>query len=70
MARPQVFPAAPGRSRQRSGIGSTDTVVDRGVRVAGNPETCLPAIGIHEAAGVDELQSLMATERRFRKKRD
>src|SRR5207244_6370292 len=39
-----------------------DTLVDRGVLVAGNPETCLRSIAIHEAAGVDELQFLMATE--------
>lgn len=38
------------------------TLVERGVLVAGNPETCLRTIAIHEAAGVDELQFLMATE--------
>ena len=32
-----------------------DTLVDRGVLVAGNPETCLRSIAIHEAVGVDEL---------------
>ena len=30
--------------------------------VAGNPESCLRSIAIHEQAGVDELQFLMATE--------
>src|SRR5207247_6978419 len=39
-----------------------DTLVDRGVLVAGNPDTCLRSIAIHEEAGVDELQFLMATE--------
>jgi alkanesulfonate monooxygenase SsuD/methylene tetrahydromethanopterin reductase-like flavin-dependent oxidoreductase (luciferase family) len=39
-----------------------DTLVDRGVLVAGNPESCLRSIAIHEEAGVDELQFLMATE--------
>ena len=39
-----------------------DTLVDRGVLVAGDPESCLRSIAIHEAAGVDELQFLMATE--------
>ena len=39
-----------------------DTLVDRGVLVAGDPESCLKSIAIHEAAGVDELQFLMATE--------
>jgi hypothetical protein len=39
-----------------------DTLVERGVLVAGNPESCLKSIAIHEAVGVDELQFLMATE--------
>ena len=39
-----------------------DTLVERGVLVAGDPEDCLRSIAIHEAAGVDELQFLMATE--------
>ena len=39
-----------------------DTLVDRGVLVAGDPESCLRGIAIHEEAGVDELQFLMATE--------
>ena len=30
--------------------------------MAGNPESCLRSIAIHEEAGVDELQFLMATE--------
>ena len=36
--------------------------MDRGVLVAGDPESCLESIAIHEEAGVDELQFLMATE--------
>jgi alkanesulfonate monooxygenase SsuD/methylene tetrahydromethanopterin reductase-like flavin-dependent oxidoreductase (luciferase family) len=39
-----------------------DTLVERGVLVAGDPDSCLKAISIHEAVGVDELQFLMATE--------
>jgi alkanesulfonate monooxygenase SsuD/methylene tetrahydromethanopterin reductase-like flavin-dependent oxidoreductase (luciferase family) len=39
-----------------------DTLVDRGVIVAGDPESCLKAIRIHESIGVDELQFLTATE--------
>src|SRR5207247_4574659 len=39
-----------------------DTLVERGVLVAGDPESCLRGIAIHEEAGVDELQFLMATE--------
>jgi hypothetical protein len=39
-----------------------ETLAERGILVAGNPESCLKSIAIHEAAGVDELQFLMATE--------
>jgi alkanesulfonate monooxygenase SsuD/methylene tetrahydromethanopterin reductase-like flavin-dependent oxidoreductase (luciferase family) len=39
-----------------------DTLVERGVLVAGDPESCLKAISLHESVGVDELQFLMATE--------
>jgi alkanesulfonate monooxygenase SsuD/methylene tetrahydromethanopterin reductase-like flavin-dependent oxidoreductase (luciferase family) len=39
-----------------------DTLADRGVTVSGDPESCLKAIRIHEAIGVDQLQFLMATE--------
>jgi alkanesulfonate monooxygenase SsuD/methylene tetrahydromethanopterin reductase-like flavin-dependent oxidoreductase (luciferase family) len=39
-----------------------DTLADRGVTVSGDPESCLQAIRIHEAIGVDQLQFLMATE--------
>lgn len=39
-----------------------DTLTDRGVLVAGDPESCLSAIRIHESFGVDQLQFLMATE--------
>jgi alkanesulfonate monooxygenase SsuD/methylene tetrahydromethanopterin reductase-like flavin-dependent oxidoreductase (luciferase family) len=39
-----------------------DTLCERGVIVAGDPESCLAGIRIHEAIGVDQLQFLMATE--------
>ncbi len=39
-----------------------DTLVDRGVIVAGDPQSCIDAIRIHEATGVDQMQFLMATE--------
>ena len=38
------------------------TQVDRGVIVAGDPQSCIDAIKIHEATGVDQMQFLMATE--------
>jgi alkanesulfonate monooxygenase SsuD/methylene tetrahydromethanopterin reductase-like flavin-dependent oxidoreductase (luciferase family) len=39
-----------------------DTLAERGVIVAGDPQSCLTAIRVHEAVGVDQLQFLMATE--------
>jgi alkanesulfonate monooxygenase SsuD/methylene tetrahydromethanopterin reductase-like flavin-dependent oxidoreductase (luciferase family) len=39
-----------------------DTLTDRGVIVAGDPESCINAVKIHEATGVDQIQFLMATE--------
>jgi hypothetical protein len=39
-----------------------DTLAERGVIVAGDPQSCLQAIRVHEAIGVDQLQFLMATE--------
>ena len=38
------------------------TLVDRGVIVAGDPQSCIDSIKIHEATGVDQMQFLMATE--------
>ena len=39
-----------------------DTMADRAIIVAGDPESCIKAAKIHEATGVDQLQFLMATE--------
>jgi alkanesulfonate monooxygenase SsuD/methylene tetrahydromethanopterin reductase-like flavin-dependent oxidoreductase (luciferase family) len=39
-----------------------DTLVERAVIVAGDPESCIKAVKLHEATGVDQLQFLMATE--------
>ena len=39
-----------------------DTMSERGIIVAGDPESCIAACKIHEATGVDQLQFLMATE--------
>jgi len=38
------------------------TLRERGVLVAGNPDECIKAIKLHEQAGVDQIQFLMATE--------
>jgi hypothetical protein len=38
------------------------TMAERGIIVAGDPESCIKAARLHEATGVDQLQFLMATE--------
>jgi len=40
----------------------SETMAQRGVIVAGDPEACIKGAKLHEATGVDELQFLMATE--------
>ena len=39
-----------------------DTLAERGVIIAGDPESCIEAVKLHEATGVDQVQFLMATE--------
>ena len=39
-----------------------DTMDDRAIIVAGDPESCINAVKVHEATGVDQIQFLMATE--------
>ena len=39
-----------------------DTLAERGVMVAGDPDSCIRAARLHEQTGVDQLQFLMATE--------
>ena len=39
-----------------------DTLADRGVGISGDPESCIKAVKLHQAAGVDQLQFLVATE--------
>ena len=38
------------------------TMAERGIIVAGDPDSCIASIKLHEATGVDQLQFLMATE--------
>ena len=39
-----------------------ETMADRAIIVAGDPASCIEAIKVHEATGVDQIQFLMATE--------
>ena len=40
----------------------SETMAERGVIVASEPDACIKGAKLHEATGVDGLQSLMATE--------
>ena len=39
-----------------------DTMAERAIIVAGDPDSCIEAVKVHEATGVDQLQFLMTTE--------
>ncbi|PKB82578.1 MAG: hypothetical protein BZY88_04045 [SAR202 cluster bacterium Io17-Chloro-G9] len=39
-----------------------ETICDRAIIAAGDPESCIKAVKVHEATGVDQIQFLMATE--------
>jgi hypothetical protein len=39
-----------------------DTLADRGVIVAGDPDSCIRAARLHEETGVDQLMFFIATE--------
>ncbi len=39
-----------------------ETMANRGIIVAGDPESCIKAVKLHEATGVDQIQFLLATE--------
>jgi len=39
-----------------------DTLCDRGVIIAGDPESCIAALKKHEATGIDQMMIMMQTE--------
>ena len=39
-----------------------DTLCDRGVVIAGNPDSCIEALKKHEAIGIDQMMIMMQTE--------
>ena len=39
-----------------------DTLCDRAVVIAGNPDDCIEALKKHEASGVDQMMVMMQTE--------
>jgi alkanesulfonate monooxygenase SsuD/methylene tetrahydromethanopterin reductase-like flavin-dependent oxidoreductase (luciferase family) len=60
----QTLDLSGGTTLARQAIQEFDsaTLAERGVIVAGDPEACIRAVKIHERAGVDQIQFLMATE--------
>ena len=40
----------------------TDALCDRGVVIGGDPESCIKALKLHEAAGCDQMMIMMQTE--------
>ena len=39
-----------------------DTLADRGVVIAGDPDSCIEALKKHEATGIDQMMIMMQTE--------
>ena len=54
----------PGPGAARAAIAELDpnTLADRGVIVAGDPESCIKAIQMYEEIGVDQVMMIMQTE--------
>ena len=51
-----------GAARQAVAQLDADTLCERGVIVAGDPESCIKAVKLHEEAGIDQVHFLIATE--------
>ena len=54
----------PGPGAARAAIAELDanTLADRGVIIAGEPESCMKAIEMYEDIGVDQVMMIMQTE--------
>ena len=52
----------PGAARAAFAQMDADTLCDRGVIIAGDPESCIRAIQMYEEIGVDQLIMIMQTE--------
>jgi alkanesulfonate monooxygenase SsuD/methylene tetrahydromethanopterin reductase-like flavin-dependent oxidoreductase (luciferase family) len=60
----EKFPPEPGPGAARAAIAQLDanTLADRGVIIAGNPESCIKTIKMYEDIGVDQCLFIMQTE--------
>jgi alkanesulfonate monooxygenase SsuD/methylene tetrahydromethanopterin reductase-like flavin-dependent oxidoreductase (luciferase family) len=54
--------SGPGAARAAFAQLDADTLCDRGVIIAGNPESCIKAIRMYEEIGVDQVIMIMQTE--------
>ena len=54
--------SGPGAARAAFAELDADTLCDRGIIIAGNPESCIKGVQLYEDAGVDEVILIMQTE--------
>ena len=54
--------AGPGAARAAIAQLDANTLADRGVSIAGNPESCIKNIQMYEDIGVDQCLFIMQTE--------
>ena len=52
----------PGAARAAFGQMDPDTLCERGIIIAGDPESCIRGVRLYEEAGVDQVISIMQTE--------
>ena len=57
-------PSTPAPGAARAAIAQLDanTLSDRGVIIAGNPESCIKTVQMYEDIGVDQVMLIMQTE--------
>jgi len=54
--------SGPGAARAAFGQMDPDTLCERGIIIAGDPESCIRGVRLYEEAGVDEVILIMQTE--------
>ena len=54
--------SGPGAARAAVAKLDANTLADRGVIIAGNPESCIKTIKTYEDIGVDQVMLIMQTE--------
>ena len=54
--------SGPGAARAAFAQMDADTLCDRGIIIAGDPDSCIKGVQLYEAAGVDQVILIMQTE--------